>query len=481
MIEYWPHITVAATTDIVLTALVVRSAIMTRRDSSAAVAWCLVAILVPLLGAALYWIFGYSHLDRPAGKKRSHHLRFMAQHQSIAGGVPVAELPAVTATQSWNELGQMAIKVGAFPVMSGNAVTLFTETQRAFDALIEAVAAAQHHVHLEYFILHDDQTGRKLLDLLSRKAKAGVEVRLLYDAVGCVHLKRSALRPLVQAGGKVHAFLPIQVLRARVQVNLRNHRKLTVVDGRVGFTGGMNIGDEYLGKSAYFGYWRDTFLRLEGPAVSALQRVFVEDWDFGYSEPLDGPAYFPHLTQPGEDRVQIIESGPDQTINANRQMFFAGIVSARERLWIASPYFVPDGGLIDALRLAQLRGVDVRILCLKKPDHYVSFYAGRYYWEDMLAAGVKIYQYTKGMMHSKVMAVDGQWAIVGSANFDNRSLRLNFEVGCILHTPARVAEVEAAFAHDLEDAEQLDKVAFAKRPRYARVAENVCRLVSPIL
>ncbi len=212
-----------------------------------------------------------------------------------------------------------------------------------------------------------------------------------------------------------------------------------------------------------------------------MQRVFVEDWDFGYSEVLDGPAYFPHLTQPGEDRVQIIESGPDQTINANRQMFFAGIVAANERLWIASPYFVPDAGLIDALRLAQLRGVDVRILCLKKPDHYVSFYAGRYYWEDMLTAGVRIFLYHKGMMHSKVMAVDGQWAVVGSANFDNRSLRLNFEVGCILHTRERVAEVEAAFERDLLDADALDKDAFLKRPGYARVAENVCRLVSPIL
>ena len=302
---------------------------------------------------------------------------------------------------------------------------------------MEAIAAAQHHVHLEYFILRGDATGRKLLDLLTLKAKAGVEVRLLYDAVGC-HLNRSASAPLVEAGGKVHAFLPIQVLRARIQVNLRNHRKLSIVNGRVGCAGGMNIGDEYLGKNSYFGYWPATRLRLEGPAVSALQaQLFVEDWDFGYSEVLDGPAYFPHLTQPGEDRVQIIESGPDQTINANRQMFFAGIVAANERLWIASPYFVPDAGLIDALRLAELRRRQRRILCLKKPDHYVSFYAGRYYWEDMLTAGVRIFLYHKGMMHSKVMAVDGQWAVVGSANFDNRSLRLNFEVGCILHTEGR--------------------------------------------
>jgi cardiolipin synthase len=266
-----------------------------------------------------------------------------------------------------------------------------------------------------------------------------------------------------------------------VQVNLRNHRKIVVVDGREALTGGMNIGDEYLGKSARFGYWRDTFLRLEGPAVAGLQRIFTEDWDFAARESLNSPAYFPELSASGEATVQVVESGPDQERNSIREIYFAAILSARERLWVASPYFVPDAGILDALRLARYRGVDVRLLCLLRPDHFLSFYASRYYWGDMLAAGAHVYQYAKGMMHAKVVLVDGRWAMVGSANLDNRSLHLNFEVGCMLHTPELVAELERQFEEDLRQSVRLDAATYARRPFLARLTENACRLFSPVL
>jgi cardiolipin synthase len=264
-------------------------------------------------------------------------------------------------------------------------------------------------------------------------------------------------------------------------VNLRNHRKIVVIDGRVGFTGGMNIGDEYLGLNHYFGYWRDEFLRLEGPAVAGLQRIFTEDWDFARQEPLDGDAYFPELPPAGDAAVQVVESGPDQEINSIREVFFGAILSARERVWIASPYFVPDAGLLDALRLARYRGIDVRILSLLKPDHYLPFFAAHYYWTGMLAAGVKVYQYSKGMMHAKLMMVDGKWAFAGSANFDNRSLHLNFEAGCMLHTPRLVAELEEQFRRDLQDAIPLETQKYAKRPLPHQLIENACRLFSPLL
>jgi cardiolipin synthase len=265
-------------------------------------------------------------------------------------------------------------------------------------------------------------------------------------------------------------------------VNLRNHRKILVVDGRVGFNGGLNIGDEYLGLHPKFGRWRDTHLRVEGPAVEGLQRVFLEDWFFATEEPVHGATYFPKFhPPPGKSLVQVVHSGPDTEYKAIRETYFAGILNARKRVWIASPYFVPDAGLRDAMTLAARSGIDVRFLGLFRPDKWIPFLAARFYWADMLAAGVKVYQYAAGMMHSKYVLVDGEWASVGSANMDNRSLLLNFEANCQLFDEALVAELEREFLNDLEVSVRLDHAVFAARPFFGRLAENAARLFSPIL
>src|SRR5262249_1204683 len=221
-------------------------------------------------------------------------------------------------------------------------------------------------------------------------------------------------------------FFPLNRLRSLIQVNMRNHRKIVVVDGRIGFTGGMNIGDPYLGMDPHIGYWRDTFLRVDGPVVAGLQDTFTEDWDFTTREALTGPDYFPDVEPAGDSVVQIAAGGPDQEVNCVREIYFMGMVEARRRLWLASPYFVPDRGILDALRLARYRGADVRLLTIMQPDHYLSFYAGRYYFTELLECGIHVYLYRKGMMHSKFMLVDGEWGMVGSANLDIRSLRLDF-------------------------------------------------------
>ena len=243
----------------------------------------------------------------------------------------------------------------------------------------------------------------------------------------------------------------------------------------------MNIGDEYLGKSPRMGYWRDAFIRVEGPAVADLQRVFREDWKFARREALSEEKYAPLHPAAGNVCVQIADSGPDQEVNTIREIYFLALISARRRVWIASPYLVPDNGLFDALRAARYRGVDVRILTLLRPDHYISYYAGLYYAADLLAYGVKIYLYRKGMMHAKLMMVDGRWGMVGSANLDNRSLHLNFEVGCMLHDAARVADLEAAYQRDLEDAVPLDQDKLEQRSLASRALENACRLFTPTL
>jgi cardiolipin synthase len=289
------------------------------------------------------------------------------------------------------------------------------------------------------------------------------------------------LRKLRRAGGRYEAFLPVSLLRRRIQVNLRNHRKILVLDGKVAFTGGLNIGDEYLGLNRRLGHWRDTSVRLEGPAVESFQRVFIEDWDFAAEESLEGEEYFRAEADVGDDEVQVIQSGPDQEMKSIREIYFAATFKARRRLWITTPYYVPDQGLRDALCLAGLSGIDVRLLLPYRADHYTVHFASFYYLRDLLDAGVKVYLYTNGFIHSKVWLADGKWASVGTANLDNRSLLLNFEVNCLIYTPKVVAELEEQFRQDLEQSIRLDAKTFARRPWAEKLAENVCRLFSPVL
>ena len=451
-----------------------------KKESVSAVAWCLVVILLPFLGFVLFLIFGYNYVYRPLKRKRRHRVGFRARNPAPRDEAARGADGALS-DGTWNNLGLLAARLGSFPVSHGNRVTLYHDTRPAFDDLFAAVEAARHHVHLAFFIVQPDATGRQMVELLTAKARQGVEVRLLYDAIGSRRLKGRFVRSLCDAGGQCSAFLPINLLKRRFQINLRNHRKIIVIDGRVGFTGGLNIGDEYLGRDPRFGYWRDEFLRLEGPAVAALQRVFAEDWDFASRESLKGAAYFPDLPRSGTAAVQVVESGPDQEVNTFRELVYAAVTLARERLWIATPYFVPDTGLLDALRLAVRLGVDVRVLVPQRPDHWLPYFAGRYYVGGLLPEGIKVYHYSKGMMHAKFAVADGQWGYVGTSNFDNRSLHLNFEVNCVLHTPALIAELEAAFSNDLRDAIRLDPKVFGDRPFTGRLVENCCRLLSPVL
>ena len=308
---------------------------------------------------------------------------------------------------------------GSMPIPghgSGNKLTFYSEGQPAFDDMLAAIREAKHHVHVEFFIFQYDTLGRQFLDLLAEKAKQGVEVRLLYDAMGSRKLGRWKLRKLRWAGGRCSAFLPVSLFRRRIQVNLRNHRKILVVDGKVAFTGGLNIGDEYVGKnpsdSATGAYLRAC--ELEGPTVAeSLQRTFIEDWDFASGESLDGEIYFQATANAGDESVQVIQSGPDQEVKAIREICLAAVFKARRRLWITTPYYVPDQGLRDALCLAGRIGIDVRLLLPFEADHTAVHYASLYYLTDLLDAGVKVYLYTNGFIHSKVWLVDGLWASVG--------------------------------------------------------------------
>lgn len=477
--QYWHEITAwGAVIDLVLVVATITWILAIKKEATSALAWCLLVLLLPFFGMVLFVLFGYQYVQRPVSRKMRHRTLFRKiDTTDTKETVPAEAVP----DPSWNGFARLAQHFDAFPLSGGHRVDFYHEGQPAYDAMLAAIAAARHHVHLEFFIFQPDESGSQFLDLLTEKARQGVEVRLVYDAMGSRRLGSRALKPLRHAGGKASTFLPLAPLRRRIQVNMRNHRKILVVDGQVGFTGGLNIGDEYLGKAPRYGFWRDTHLRLEGPMVGAIQRVFVEDWDFAADEHLKGERYFPPHAAAGDTAVQVIYSGPDQEHNAIREIYFAAILRARRRLWIATPYFVPDAGIYDALCLAGYLGVDVRLLCLLYPDKWVPWFAGLYYFGSVLDAGVKVYQYTKGMMHSKLMLVDGEWASVGSANLDNRSMHLNFELNCLIYSPDKVAELEDAFRRDLSVSIRLDREVFAQRPFAGRLVENACRLMSPVL
>jgi cardiolipin synthase len=491
--SWWP--TLLALAEMAILVIFLPWVLMTKEEATSAVAWCLAILFLPLLGALLFCLFGYQHVRQPLARKRQHRERYQAQRQSARQENENSLSALLVATQqesaamAWQEaLARLALRFDGWPLTTGNQVALYADGASAYQAMQQAIAQARHHVHLETFILQPDAAGQEFLSLLTQKARAGVEVRLLYDAMGSLRLRPRHVQALRDAGGKVSAFLPVNPLRRRFQVNLRNHRKILVVDGCVGFVGGLNIGEEYLGRVPRFGFWRDAHVRLEGPAVHQLQGVFAEDWNFATGEYLDNadnrPArmpYFPDCPPAGDVPVQIVHSGPDQDLKTIREIYLAAILRARQRVWIASPYFVPDAGLRDALRLAAYLGIDVRFLGLFQPDKWIPYYAARYYWEEMLAAGVQIYQYTRGMMHAKVLIVDDCWASVGTANMDNRSLHLNFEVNSLFYSPRIAAALEAAFRRDLADSIRLRPTVYRQRPVASKLLENTCRLLSPIL
>ena len=478
--QFWQDIAGwALLLNLLLTLFTLTCVLHLKREPMSAIAWCLTVLVLPFLGPALFGLFGLQTISRPIKNRRKKREAYKKLTTEVKPGDGT---PPVAIPHRWELLAKLAHHAEGFPPTDGNKLELYHHGKPAFDAMLEAIANAKHHVHMEFFIVQPDESGRRFIAALTAARQRGVEVRFLYDSIGSFSLRSSMLTDLAAAGGEVAAFLPMLNPVYRLRINLRNHRKILIVDGRVAFNGGLNIGDEYLGLSPKFGYWRDTFFRVEGPAVESLQRVFLEDWHFASGNVVRGPAYcVPRIERPGSSIVQVVHSGPDSEYKAIRETYFAGILRGRRRVWIASPYFVPDPGLKDVLLLAGRAGVDVRFLGLFRPDKWTPFLAARFYWTDLLDAGVKVYQYARGMMHSKYMLVDGEWASVGTANMDNRSLFLNYEVNCLIYDPLVVAELEAAFLKDLEWAVQIDPKVYATRPYASRLAENAARLMSPVL
>lgn len=461
----------------ILTLCLLPVVLLTRkRQTVSTVAWVMAIVTMPYLGAILFALFGINRVAKRVVSRRAA-LQDMSRILPELSGHQVSE---DSLNRPQLDLMRVAQRVANTRATVDNRVQLLTDARQTFDEIESAIAAARSSIHLEYYIWQPDKLGTEIRDLLVAKASEGVKVRFLYDAIGSGRLTRKFLKPMFDAGIQVATFVPGQSLRERWSINLRSHRKIVIVDGLVGFTGGMNVGDEYLGKDAFFGTWRDTHLRLQGPTVKQLQEVFATDWHYATNEELSR-AEFPDPIDLGDDCAQVVAGGPDSPIETFHSLMFAAITRAERQLTLSTSYFVPTPALESALEAAALRGVRTRVMLSGPKTYWATRYAARGYYDTLLAAGVEIYEYQVGQFHPKVLTVDGCWSLVGTANFDARSLYLNFEVGVVLYDISLAEQLEHHFDQDIQNSRRIEQKEWSERSTWERLKESCCLMFSPVL
>lgn len=455
-----------------------------RENAAVTWAWLMVLLFIPIGGFVLYALFG-QHVSRfriYKLKKRTHSMidRLVAyQRRSLkSGGIEYND----PATQDYQDMIYMNLITSYAFYTQDNDIEVFTDGHQKFESLLRAIEGATDHIHLEYYIIRPDVLGRRLMNALIAKAQAGITVRLLYDAVGSAWTPQSFFDPLRTAGGLVAKFFPSRIPYVNFRMNNRNHRKLAIIDGRVGYIGGFNIGDEYLGLNKRFGAWRDTHLLVRGSAILEMQGIFLLDWNAASDYAFEPDArYFVVERHAGNVGMQVVSSGPDSAWEQIRNAYIKMIYAGKRSVYIQTPYFVPDESLATALKTAALSGIDVRIMMPGKPDHKWVYWASKFYLGELLNSGVKCYLYNAGFLHAKTVVVDGRVASVGTANIDIRSFKLNFEVNAIIYDTGTSTKLMETFELDMANCTELTLDGYRKRPRISRIAESCARLLSPIL
>ncbi|WP_017903019.1 cardiolipin synthase [Pseudomonas asplenii] len=453
-------------------------AVLTVRTAQGSIAWALSLVFIPYLTLIPYLVFGRSTFDAYIKARRQANVEMRKAIADLNWRPWVEEALAARNSQAYAALRAMP-KLGRMPCLANNQVRLLVNGEATFEAIFQAIEQARHAVLVQFFIIHDDQLGRRLHNLLRKKAGEGVEVYLLYDGIGSHALPHDYVDSLRGGGVRVKAFATRSGWLNRFQVNFRNHRKVVVVDGLVGFVGGHNVGDEYLGSKPPLSPWRDTHVQVSGPVVACLQESFAEDWFWAARQlpPLILPDTYP------DDGVlcQLLASGPADSFETCSLFFVEAIHAARERVWITSPYFIPDEAVFAALRLAVLRGVDVRLLLPSRPDHRIVYAASSLYAFEAVRAGVRVFRYGPGFLHQKVVLVDNEISAIGSANLDNRSFRLNFELMLLTVDPAFADEVENMLLKDFDLAREVTHEDSRETHRLQQLGMRIARLISPIL
>jgi len=451
--------------------------LLTYRTTQGAIAWIISLLGLPYVAVPLFLVFGRSRFGgyikaRRMGDKSLTALLNRFEKQATSLSMPDQ--------QQLDKQLQVLCKLGRQPFTEGNKCTLLRDGEATFDALIRAMENATSYILLEFYIIRSDKIGQRIKTILEQKLSEGVQVWFLYDDVGSVGLPRAYLTELAKAGARVSSFGDGNIRRRRFQINFRNHRKLLVCDGKIGFVGGINLGDEYLGTAIDQEPWRDTHCRIEGPAVTGLQLAWLEDWNWA-SNQFPDLDWAPKDKVRGDERVLVLPTGPADTWETCTLFFLNCINNAQSRIWIASPYFVPDVQIVNALQLAALRGVDVRIMIPEKSDSLLVRLAAYSYLVQASQAGIGIYRYQPGFMHQKVVLVDDHYAAVGTANLDNRSMRLNFEIIAIVTSEPFVSEVDTMLTDDLSQCRKMTEEDYEGRSIVFRLTCRAVRLLAPLL
>lgn len=452
-------------------------------DPSTTVAWLLVIIFLPIVGFILYIMMG-RNISKTFRRVRDISKGTKKEKRAAIQKELVEYLPPIRNKK--NEyiskyLMNLLLNNSNAPFSINNKVEALANGSNTYFRMLKDIKEAKESIHFEFFIIKNDGIGNEFKKALIKKAKEGLEVRVIYDSVGCWKLGKEYITDLKNAGAQVYAFAPVLFPLLSRDLNYRNHRKIIVIDGKIGFTGGLNIGDEYLGKNDFLGFWRDTHLRLVGESVNSLQEIFIKDWEMVSKEYIDHPRYFNKFKEiVGDSLIQIVSSGPDSEWQCIMKAYFMMIAKAQKRVWINTPYLVPEKSLRIGLITAALSGVDVRIIIPNKPDHYFVYWASRDNIEELLRAGVKIYTYEKGFIHSKIILVDSIVGTVGTANLDYRSLEINYEVNAFIYDENIVNDLEKHYMRDLKHSKEIILEEHLNRGIKEKFLEAAGRLVSPL-
>lgn len=451
-------------------------AALTTRTAQGAIAWSVSLVSFPFIAVPAYLVFGRSKFEGMAAAfadRQEEHARALVDiHHQLD--------PWVVAPGEGASWYAALARLSDLSITRGNRVDLLINGNATFDSILTGIARAENYILFQFYMIHDDELGQRVKQALIERARAGVYIYVLYDEVGSQGLSDKYIDDLKMAGIQVSSFKPTQGYRNRFQINFRNHRKIVVVDGKVGWLGGHNVGNEYLGLDPKFSPWRDTHVRIEGPAVLQLQMITLRDW-YWASRQVPEVSWTPQPPGTHDKEVMIFPFSPTGNLENASLFFVTALNVARERIWLSAPYFVPDQAVMKALQLAALRGVDVRIITTGKADSLPVYLAAFHYIEELRGLGIKFYAYKPGFLHEKVMLVDNDISTVGTPNFDNRSFRLNFEVTSIVVDQAFTREMEAMFEADFTHAEIIDPNSIKQKPLWWRIGVKLCRLAAPVL
>ncbi len=456
-----------------------------RRNPTTVWAWLLLLYFVPILGFVLYLLLGQDFRKERMFKMKEieGEIKYAVrrQEESIYRKKLRLRDPEL---ERFKRLILYNLNEGEAVLTDNNDIRIFTDGREKFQALLSEMDHARNYIHVQYYIIKNDELWKEIEEVLVRKVRQGVEVRVLFDSMGCRGMHRSDWARLERAGIKVAEFFPALLGKLQLRINYRNHRKIVVIDGRIGFVGGFNVGREYVGMDKKFGDWRDTHICIEGSAVTSLAVRFVLDWNYAARENLfleDRLFEIPEYVRGGRDPVQIISSGPDSSSQEIRDNYLRLIHMARKNIYIQTPYFIPDDDIRDALLIAAKSGIDVRIMIPCKPDHPFVYWATYSYLGEMIEAGARCYTYDNGFLHAKCMCIDGLVTCMGTANMDIRSFSLNFEVNAVVYSARTTEKLMEAFENDITKSTLVTRKMYEQRDLVIRVKEQFCRLLSPVL